>query len=59
MKVLTKPILLDMRRAYMIREHIPGPYVDVAGPTVLTVILIGSIIAQFCARLYHGMSGYE
>jgi hypothetical protein len=43
----------------MIREHIPGPYVDVAGPTVLTVILIGSIIAQFCARLYHGMSGYE
>ena len=45
----------DMRRAYMIQEHLPGPYIDVAGPTVLTVILIFSIIAQFSARLYHDM----
>jgi hypothetical protein len=46
----------DMRRSYMIREHIPGPYIDVAGPTLLTVLLIFSIIAQFCARLYHDMN---
>jgi hypothetical protein len=55
----TFSLSLDMRRAYMIREHLPGPYIDIAGPTTLTVILIGSIIAQFCARLYHDMNKYE
>eukprot|EP00804_Cyclotella_cryptica_P015452 CCRYP_008066-RA/>CCRYP_008066-RA protein AED:0.04 eAED:0.04 QI:88/1/1/1/1/1/2/279/247 len=48
-----------MRRAYMIKEHLPGPYIDIAGPTTLTVILIGSIIAEFGARLYHDINQYE
>ena len=47
---------LDMKRAYMIGEHLPGPYIDVAGPTVITVIVIFSIIAQFSARIFYDMS---
>jgi len=40
------------RRASMIRRKSPGPYVDVAGPTALTVILMFSIVAQFSIKLY-------
>merc|ERR1719356_714103 len=40
------------RRASMIRRKAPGPYVDVAGPTALTVILMFSIVAQFSIKLY-------
>lgn len=40
------------RRASMIRRKAPGPYVDIVGPIVLTVILIMSIIAQFSIKLY-------
>jgi len=40
------------RRASMIRRKSPGPYVDVAGPTALTVILMLSIVTQFSIKLY-------
>ena len=40
------------RRASMIRRKSPGPYVDVTGPTVLTVILMLSIVTQFSMKLY-------
>jgi len=43
---------LDSRRASMIRRKAPGPYVDIAGPTVLTVILMLSIVTQFSIKLY-------
>ncbi len=36
----------------MIRRKAPGPYVDVTGPTVLTVVLMLSIVAQFSIKLY-------
>lgn len=36
----------------MIRRKAPGPYVDIVGPTVLTVILMLSIVAQFSVKLY-------
>ncbi|KAL7445152.1 hypothetical protein ACHAXH_007820 [Discostella pseudostelligera] len=40
------------RRASMIRRKAPGPYVDIVGPTVLTVILMISIVAQFSIKLF-------
>lgn len=40
------------RRASMIRRKSPGPYEDVTGPTVLTVILMLSIVTQFSIKLY-------
>ncbi|KAL7507447.1 hypothetical protein ACHAXN_004630 [Cyclotella atomus] len=40
------------RRASMIRRKAPGPYVDIMGPTILTVILMMSIVAQFSIKLY-------
>lgn len=40
------------RRASMIRRKAPGPYADIVGPTVLTVILMLSIVAQFSVKLY-------
>eukprot|EP00581_Thalassiosira_minuscula_P031069 CAMPEP_0183767800 /NCGR_PEP_ID=MMETSP0739-20130205/12404_1 /TAXON_ID=385413 /ORGANISM="Thalassiosira miniscula, Strain CCMP1093" /LENGTH=277 /DNA_ID=CAMNT_0026006739 /DNA_START=252 /DNA_END=1088 /DNA_ORIENTATION=+ len=40
------------RRASMIRRKAPGPYVDIVGPTVLTVILMLSIVVQFSIKLY-------
>ena len=43
---------IDARRASMIRHKMPGPYVDIMGPTVLTVILMMSIVAQFSIKLY-------
>jgi hypothetical protein len=43
---------VDSRRASMIRRKAPGPYVDIVGPTVLTVILMISIVAQFSIKLF-------
>ena len=40
------------RRASLIRRKAPGPYADIAGPTVLTVVLMLSIVAQFSLKLY-------
>lgn len=40
------------RRASMIRRRAPGPYEDIAGPTVLGIVLMLSIIAQFSIKLY-------
>jgi len=40
------------RRAYMIRNRLPGPYEDTIGPTVLATMLMLSIIAQFSLKLY-------
>eukprot|EP00339_Tiarina_fusa_P014972 CAMPEP_0117025556 /NCGR_PEP_ID=MMETSP0472-20121206/18869_1 /TAXON_ID=693140 ORGANISM="Tiarina fusus, Strain LIS" /NCGR_SAMPLE_ID=MMETSP0472 /ASSEMBLY_ACC=CAM_ASM_000603 /LENGTH=223 /DNA_ID=CAMNT_0004732309 /DNA_START=129 /DNA_END=800 /DNA_ORIENTATION=- len=41
-----------VRRAYMIRNKHPGPYDDTFGPTVLSILLMLSIIAQFAIKLY-------
>lgn len=40
------------RRANMIRHRHPGPYEDTTGPTVLAVMLMVSILAQFSLKLY-------
>jgi uncharacterized membrane protein YidH (DUF202 family) len=40
------------RRAYMIRNRLPGPYEDTVGPTVLCIMLMLSIVVQFGLRLY-------
>jgi uncharacterized membrane protein YidH (DUF202 family) len=40
------------RRANMIRHRHPGPYEDTVGPTVLAVVLMLSILAQFALKLY-------
>lgn len=40
------------RRAYMIRNRLPGPYDDTTGPTVLGMMLMLSILAQFSLKLY-------
>jgi hypothetical protein len=42
----------DTRRAAMIRRRDPGPYEDTTGPTVLGILLMLSIIAQFALKLY-------
>jgi hypothetical protein len=42
----------DARRAYMIRNRLPGPYDDTTGPTVLGMMLMLSILAQFSLKLY-------
>ena len=34
------------------KEHLPGPYIDIVGPTTLTIIIIASIVAQFCGKLH-------
>jgi len=43
-------LLQYIRRSSMIRNHEPGPYLDVAGPTTLTVTIMMTIIAQFCLK---------
>lgn len=43
--------LTDTRRAYMIRNKLPGPYDDTVGPTVLGIMLMVSISAQFAIKL--------
>mmetsp|Transcript_14621 Transcript_14621/g.22162 ORF Transcript_14621/g.22162 Transcript_14621/m.22162 type:complete len:230 (-) Transcript_14621:234-923(-) len=40
------------RRSKMIRTTAPGPYEDIVGPSVLAIVLIVSIIAQFSIKLY-------
>ena len=40
------------RRAWMIRHRHPGPYEDTLGPTVLGIMLMISIVIQFCLKLY-------
>lgn len=40
------------RRATMIRNRHPGPYEDTVGPTVLGVMLMMSIVAQFSLKMY-------
>lgn len=40
------------RRAGMIRRQSPGPYYDTTGPTILGILLILSIVAQFAIKLY-------
>jgi len=40
------------RRASLIRRKAPGPYADIVGPTVLTVVLMLSIVTQFSLKLY-------
>jgi hypothetical protein len=42
----------DTRRAYMLRNKLPGPYDDTAGPTILGIILMISIVSQFAIKLY-------
>lgn len=41
-----------LNRSYMIKNREPGPYLDVMGPVTLTIILMASIIAQFCAKIH-------
>jgi len=40
-----------VRRSYMIRNKLPGPYDDAVGPTVLGIMLMVSIAAQFAIKL--------
>ena len=40
------------KRAQMIRRRAPGPYEDIVGPAVLAVVLMLSILAQFCIKVY-------
>jgi uncharacterized membrane protein YidH (DUF202 family) len=40
------------RRSAMIRRKDPGPYEDTVGPTVLAIMLIASILAQFAIKIY-------
>jgi uncharacterized membrane protein YidH (DUF202 family) len=45
------PILLsDVKRSYMIRHKLPGPYDDTVGPTILAIMLMVSITAQFSIK---------
>mmetsp|Transcript_9626 Transcript_9626/g.11517 ORF Transcript_9626/g.11517 Transcript_9626/m.11517 type:complete len:240 (+) Transcript_9626:125-844(+) len=43
------------RRANMIRRKEPGPFEDTVGPTVLGILLMLSIVAQFSIKLYSMM----
>ena len=45
----------DARRSSMIRRRAPGPYEDITGPTVLGIVLMLSILAQFSIKLYNVM----
>lgn len=45
----------DARRSSMIRRRAPGPYEDITGPTVLGIVLMLSILAQFSIKLYDVM----
>eukprot|EP00580_Thalassiosira_gravida_P011140 CAMPEP_0201642784 /NCGR_PEP_ID=MMETSP0493-20130528/26979_1 /ASSEMBLY_ACC=CAM_ASM_000838 /TAXON_ID=420259 /ORGANISM="Thalassiosira gravida, Strain GMp14c1" /LENGTH=254 /DNA_ID=CAMNT_0048117057 /DNA_START=41 /DNA_END=805 /DNA_ORIENTATION=- len=40
------------RRSLMIKHREPGPFIDVVGPTTLTVIIMASITAQFFLKLH-------
>jgi hypothetical protein len=45
-------LLIDGKRAKMIRATAPGPYEDVIGPCILAVVLICAIIIQFSIKFY-------
>mmetsp|Transcript_16662 Transcript_16662/g.39888 ORF Transcript_16662/g.39888 Transcript_16662/m.39888 type:complete len:245 (-) Transcript_16662:274-1008(-) len=45
-------LLQYLRRAHLINNRQPGPYIDVAGPTTLTIIVMATIIVQFCMKLH-------
>lgn len=40
-----------VKRSYMIRHKLPGPYEDTVGPTILAIMLMISITAQFAIKL--------
>lgn len=40
-----------VKRSYMIRNKLPGPYDDTIGPTILSIMLMVSISAQFLIKL--------
>ena len=40
------------RRTNMLRTRHPGPYEDTVGPTVLGIMLMVSIVAQFALKMY-------
>jgi len=40
-----------VKRSHMIRHKLPGPYDDTIGPTVLGIMLMISITAQFAVKL--------
>ncbi|KAL7486932.1 hypothetical protein ACHAW6_012528, partial [Cyclotella cf. meneghiniana] len=44
-------MMMYSRRASMIRRQAPGPFVDVAGPTLLSITLIVALVAQFSIKL--------
>eukprot|EP00581_Thalassiosira_minuscula_P007184 CAMPEP_0183706444 /NCGR_PEP_ID=MMETSP0737-20130205/3274_1 /TAXON_ID=385413 /ORGANISM="Thalassiosira miniscula, Strain CCMP1093" /LENGTH=246 /DNA_ID=CAMNT_0025933857 /DNA_START=39 /DNA_END=782 /DNA_ORIENTATION=- len=48
-------LLQYQRRALMIKHRQPGPFIDVAGPLTLTVVLMATIITQFCVKLHRLM----
>lgn len=39
-----------VKRSYMIRHKLPGPYDDTVGPTILAIMLMVSITAQFSIK---------
>lgn len=41
-----------IRRIQMLRRKAPGPYEDIAGPTVLALALMAAIVAQFGMKVY-------
>jgi len=43
---------LDTHRAKMIQRHEPEPYEDLWGPTVLSLMLIMVILANFLLKIY-------
>jgi hypothetical protein len=46
------PIITDIRRVTLLRRKAPGPYEDIAGPTILSISLMAAIVAQFGMKLY-------
>jgi hypothetical protein len=40
----------DMRRSHAIRNHEPGPFIDVVGPVTITAILMACIVVQFIVK---------
>jgi hypothetical protein len=46
---------IDIQRVRMLRRKAPGPYEDLAGPTVLALALMAAIVAQFGMKIYFMM----
>ena len=49
--VFSSSLIEDVKRSYMIRNKLPGPYDDTVGPTILGIMLMISITAQFAIKL--------